>query len=382
MRLDGFFRTLPLPRWVSATVAICVGVVVALEFIATLLGLPQTSYLDALSVLLVGLLVALTSRWPAVGALLFPLVAIVSYATFDPSAFPMAIVPMAALVSRACTGRLCILASALTVLWLVTMIASGNYPWYECLLIAVLVVFGSGLGLSLRLAAMRNIRLSREVKIQEQARDKAVMDERRRIAAELHDVVAHDLTIIAMQARVLDTATEPEDRLEARQAIGDASRQALRDMRRMLGILYGPDTAASVAEAEETTGGLKLRLNEFAGLLQAQGIRTEVDMPDDLEVPRSLELTLIRIAQEATTNVLKHASHAPSARYAVETDDGSITLTVSNAKPTGRPHTEFPSSGFGLVGLRERASVYGGTIESGPTAAGWIVRATFETANA
>ncbi|WP_129661148.1 sensor histidine kinase [Rothia halotolerans] len=382
MRSAEFFRSLPLPRWVSAAVAICVGCVVILEFIATGVKLPDTSYLDAFSVLAVGILVALTSRWPAAGALVFLVVAIVSYAAFDPTAFPMAIVPMAALVARACTGRFCIVAGALTVVWLVVMIMVENYFWYECLLIGVLVVFGAGLGLSLRLAALRNMRLSQEVRIQEETREQAITDERKRIAGELHDVVAHDLTIIAMQARVLDTATDPEDRAEARQAIGDASRQALKDMRRMLGVLYGPDAPGAVPDGEETTGGLSLRIQEFAALLRAQGIGVKIEIPADLVLPRSLELTLIRIAQEATTNILKHAQGAPWARYVVESDERRLSLTISNAEPARRSHLEFPSSGFGLVGLRERASVYGGNIETGPIAGGWSVRATFETAAA
>jgi signal transduction histidine kinase len=329
-----------------------------------------------------GVIVVITGRWPTVGALTFLLVAFLSLPWIDPSSFPLALIPLSALVARYCSWQFSGVAGGLTAAWLALMVELGHYVWVNGALYFSLLLFGAALGASLKAAAKRTARLSHEVSVQEKRRDQAVSDERKRIAAELHDVVAHDLTIIAMQARVLDTATRPEDLAEARQAIGDASRQALKDMRRMLGVLYGPGAAGSTAEAEETTGGLILRVREFAGLLQAQGIQVEVDVPADLMVPRSLELTLIRIAQEATTNILKHASGAPWARYAVESLDRSITLTISNAAPTQHDHDDFPSSGFGLVGLRERASVYGGNIETGPIAGGWCVRATFETAAA
>ncbi|MCP3424993.1 histidine kinase [Rothia sp. AR01] len=382
MKPSELFKTLPLPRWVSLTITICVGCLIALEAGATFLGLPYTSYEDLVEICLVGALVALTGRWPAYGALAFLVASLFSLAWMEPALFRITTIPMAALVARTCSWQFGVLASCLTGLWAVILGLTGDTMWFDGVTLIFFVVLGTGLGLSIRLAALRNLRLSQEVRLQEEAREKAVTAERKRIAAELHDVVAHDLTIIAMQARVLDTATEPEDRLEARQAIGDASRQALKDMRRMLGILYGPDTAANVAEAEETTGGLRLRVHEFAGLLKAQGARVEVDMPADLEVPRSLELTLIRIAQEATTNILKHALGTPSVQYVVETGENSITLSVTNSRAIRRAHTEFPSSGFGLVGLRERVTVYGGAIESGPTAEGWMVRATFATTNA
>ena len=382
MRLSELFKTLPLPRWVSVTITVCVVCLVALEAGATYLGLPYTSYEDLLEIVIVGSLVALTGRWPAYGALTFFAAAMLTSPWIAPDIFRMAATPVAALIARSCSWRFCALTGVLTILWMVTLVVTNSNAWFEGLALMVFLVLGAGLGLSIRLSAMRNMRLSQEVRIQEEAREQAVADERKRIATELHDVVAHDLTIIAMQARVLDTAVKPEDRAEARQAIGDASRQALKDMRRMLGVLYGPGAAGNVAEADETTGGLVLRIEDFAALLRAQGIQVEIEIPTDLVIPRSLELTLIRIAQEATTNILKHAQGAPWARYTVESTERCLTLTVSNAEPVRRSHIEFPSSGFGLVGLRERASVYGGEITTGPIAEGWSVRATFETAAA
>lgn len=371
-----------MPRWVSVTITISVLGIVALEAGATYLGMPYTSYQDLLEICIVGSLVALTGRWPAYGALAFFAAAMLSLPWIEPALFRIAVIPIAALIARTCSWQFCILAGILTLLWTISLVIPIDNSWFESVALLVFVVLGTGLGLSIRLAAMRNMRLSQEVRIQEETREQAVADERKRIATELHDVVAHDLTIIAMQARVLDTAVKTEDRAEARQAIGDASRQALKDMRRMLGVLYGPGATGNVAEADETTGGLILRIEEFAALLRAQGIQVEIDMPEELVIPRSLELTLIRIAQEATTNILKHAQGAPWARYVVESDERRLSLTISNAEPARRSHLEFPSSGFGLVGLRERASVYGGNIETGPIAGGWSVRATFETAAA
>ena len=196
---------------------------------------------------------------------------------------------------------------------------------------------------------------------------RAVTDERLRIARELHDVVAHSMSIIAVQSGVgvhlLDR--QPEEARKALVAVEATSRQALVEMRRLLGVLrQEAEPRGSLAPAP----GLA-ELEALAAEVARAGVRVEARIEGTpFPLPAGLELSAYRIVQEALTNVVRHAGPA-TARVAVRYAPGRVAVEVVDdgrgGDPDGRRH-----GGLGIAGMRERAALYGGTLEAGPLPGG------------
>ena len=194
--------------------------------------------------------------------------------------------------------------------------------------------------------------------------DRAVADERRHIARELHDVVTHSLGVVVLQAqganRFLD-GREPEV-AQALEAIERSGRSSLVEMQRLLGLLRDEDEAASLAPQP--------RVAELPALtegLRAAGL--DVDLVFDgapTELEPAVDLSAYRIVQEALTNTIKHA-HATRARVVVHYLPDALELEITD---DGRANGSGGGGGRGLVGMRERAAFFGGHLEHGPLADG------------
>jgi signal transduction histidine kinase len=217
-----------------------------------------------------------------------------------------------------------------------------------------------------------------------EAADRAVGAERARIARELHDVVAHAMSVVAVQsgvgAHVIDA--QPEAAKRILETISDTSRDALSEMRRLLGVLRtgsgsGPDAG------DQDGGGELTPAPGLAGLDDLAARVTEAGVPVDLRVegrraalPAGVELAAYRIVQEALTNVLKHAGPA-QATVAVRYGEEAVRLVVTDdgrgAAPTGGNGNgagDGSHPGHGIVGMRERAELYGGSLAAGPRPGG------------
>ena len=199
---------------------------------------------------------------------------------------------------------------------------------------------------------------------EQQARARrAVAKERSRIARELHDVVAHRVSMMTVQAGAAKTIAR-HDLDAAVDAMGDverAGRQALGELRHLLGVLrpepddpqhLGPqpslaDVAALADELAATSADVTLTIEE---------------LPADL--PAALELSAYRIVQESVTNVVKHAGPEPAVDIAVTVDDRWLTIDVTNT--VGHASPGLPTSGYGIAGMRERATLLGGSLTAGP----------------
>jgi signal transduction histidine kinase len=209
--------------------------------------------------------------------------------------------------------------------------------------------------------AQREALLEREH--DEQAR-RAVADERLRIAQELHDVVAHSMGVIAVQAgvgaHVIDT--DPAEAKRSLDAISATSRGTLTEIRRLLGVLRADDRAGY-----QPAPGLA-DLDRLVADLDAAGLPVSVHVDGGRhDVPPGVDLTAYRIVQEALTNVLKHAGTA-SATVTVGYEPGAVRLEIVD---DGRGvNGRASGGGHGLVGMRERVGVYGGTLEAGPVPGG------------
>jgi signal transduction histidine kinase len=191
---------------------------------------------------------------------------------------------------------------------------------------------------------------------------RAVTEERLRIARELHDVVAHSMSIIAVQsgvgAHVLDS--QPEEARKALAAVEATSRQALVEMRRLLGVLRAEtEPRGSLVPAPGLAD-----VEALAAEVAQAGVRVEVRIEGTpAELPAGLDLSAYRIVQEALTNVVRHAGPA-TARVAVSYAADRVRVEVVDDGRGGDPGRDH--GGHGIAGMRERAELYGGTLEAGP----------------
>ena len=209
--------------------------------------------------------------------------------------------------------------------------------------------------------AVRQHRLYGEELLRQQAKraQERGVQERARIARELHDVVAHGMSVITVQAAYgrLVVETEPAQAIDALAAIEATGRQSLVELRRLLTMLRA---GGGVAEDEPAPGLTDLpRLVERTG---RAGVRVDLSMLGKPEtLGPGLELSAYRIVQEALTNVVKHAG-TDRARVTVEHRPGIIVLDIVDRGRGGDVRRE----GHGLSGMRERAALYGGTVLAGP----------------
>lgn len=249
---------------------------------------------------------------------------------------------------------------------------------------------GCRVGIAAQISARRADRLAElaeQLRREQQHRmRRAVAEEQRRIARELHDMVAHHMSVINVQSGLASYVfdSEPETARAALRTITETSKEGLGELRRMLTLLRGgPDGGAdepSGALAETVAGGAPYApmpglsgLGEMAERVRAAGVPVELRTEG---TPRPLapgvELCAYRVVQEALTNVIKHARPA-RATVVVAYRPRELTVTVTDDGRRGErplPANVPPSSGHGLIGMSERARLYGGTVDIGPRPGG------------
>jgi signal transduction histidine kinase len=187
---------------------------------------------------------------------------------------------------------------------------------------------------------------------------RAVVDERLRIARELHDVIGHSISLIAIQseAAARSARSNPDAVPAFLSGISAASRQALAEMRGVLAVLR-PDAEAELSPQP----GLE-QVGELVAGLRAGGLETRLEA-EPMQLPPGIALAVYRIVQESLTNVLKHAGADAKAGVTIVRSGGTVRVSVHDdgAGPSGRAS----STAHGIVGMRERAAVYGGTLRTG-----------------
>ncbi|SHE60012.1 Signal transduction histidine kinase [Streptoalloteichus hindustanus] len=202
----------------------------------------------------------------------------------------------------------------------------------------------------------------------------AVVEERNRIARELHDVVAHAVSVMIVQADGASYAmkTNPEIASKALGTISDTGRKALGELRRLVGVLRNDsETNAEYAPQPDASA-----LGELVEKMRQVGLPVRLTMTGDLaDLPTGVGLTVYRLVQEALTNTLKHAGPGASAQVVVARAENQIEVEVTD-DGLGRVNGSLVSGGNGLIGMRERVAVYNGVLEAGPRlGGGWRVRA-------
>lgn len=196
--------------------------------------------------------------------------------------------------------------------------------------------------------------------------------ERSRIAREMHDVVAHSVTVMVTLAEG-SAATAERDAARAGEAmrlVADTGRGALGEMRRMLGILAESESWDAARSPQPGTADLPELIEGFRGAGMPVRLTT-IGRPD---TEPALELTMYRIVQEGLTNALRHAAAASRVEVTVEyRGDAVEVLVIDDGRPPSTAHVE--GGGRGLIGMRERVALYGGSLEAAPrTGGGWRLR--------
>ncbi|MFE7765716.1 sensor histidine kinase [Streptomyces sp. NPDC057438] len=222
-------------------------------------------------------------------------------------------------------------------------------------------------------AEAAGLRAEQTALLAEMDRTQAIVSERARMARELHDMVANHLSAIAIHSTAALSLDDPDTSKQALGVIRENSVEGLAEMRRLIGILRdaGGDTEPSAAPTLDGLGSL-------VDGARTNGLDVTLDADHGGTLPAPVELAAYRIVQEALTNALKHASPG-RVTVALRRADGSLGIAVTS--PYGaRVHPSAPGSGAGLVGMRERVALLGGTFDAGPESAAhgkiWSVRAT------
>ncbi|MCD9874921.1 sensor histidine kinase [Streptomyces guryensis] len=229
-----------------------------------------------------------------------------------------------------------------------------------------------------QLAGLRERAARLEVERDQRSRLAAVT-ERARVAREMHDIVGHNLSVMITLADAGAYATDsaPERGKEALQLIGDTGRQALGELRRVLGVLREAADGPSAGPELSPQPGIA-DIGALCAKVRAAGLEVVYRTSGDVDALDSgVQLTAYRIVQEALTNTLKHADADTRVHLAIVETETRLNIRVQDTGPATPPGPY--EEGHGLVGMRERAALYGGTVSAGPAGGGgWSVEAVLD----
>lgn len=303
--------------------------------------------------------------WVATAALVFVLT--LSFVTGADSEVILAAAVATGLVTR--LGRTWLILSYAGVFLVGTAIVGRDAagPPVNIGIYLIIAAVSGAIGFLLRAALDRGRRLEEQLALRAQQEREAVLAERRWIAGELHDSIAHHLTVVALHVQMLDDAKTSRN---SQEAIGAAARKAMADLRFVIELAAddGPRTSGV------QTGDLAAAIDEARGEFEAAGhsVRGEGD-PHDERLPRIVEIIFARIVRESATNVLKYAGQGEIG-IVLHVDDDVAVLTVRSPLPV-EPRRELSSSRTGLNRMAERVLGASGEFSAGPVDAQWVVSA-------
>ncbi|WP_344448953.1 sensor histidine kinase [Actinocorallia aurantiaca] len=352
----------------------------ALVFMPTSLGpaaagLPPDPFLLAM---VFGLLTPLIwrRRWPRG---VFAVIGLVSFAQWlagvDPHVANVSVLVALYTVASRSTLRWALAAAAVSVFGFALPAFDGGQSFKSALnamatvTVFVVAILIFGIYLRTRRAYLQS--LEERALQAEQERDTqvrmAMAAERARIARELHDVIAHNVSVMVVQADGAAYAidTDVERARNALETISTTGRLALGEMRRLLGVLRESDDTGSYTP-QPGVG----QLGELVEQVREAGLPLEFTVEgEQKELPQGLQLSVFRIVQEALTNTLKHAGPGASASVRLRYEDGGVEIHVRD-DGHGTAEAENDGKGHGLAGMRERAALYGGTVRARPVPGG------------
>jgi signal transduction histidine kinase len=247
---------------------------------------------------------------------------------------------------------------------------------FNSVVFSVAWVVGIAIGHKFEEADEAKERAARAEREREERARLAVEEERTRIARELHDIVGHSVSVMTVQASAVRRLLKPEQEREreALEIVEQTGREALAEMRRLVGVLRRPEEAPALAPQPSLE-----HLGKLVEQAREAGLPVELRI-EGKSIPLSpgVDLTGYRLVQEGLTNAVKHAG-AAGAQVLVRYGNGEVEIVVSD---DGDGSGDGEKGGHGLVGMRERVAVYGGELEAGPRAeGGYVLRARLPVEN-
>ncbi|GAA3940087.1 sensor histidine kinase [Microbacterium soli] len=348
--------------------------IVMLAFLAVVLTVDVVSLITTGGITLVGSLFSISSTaifvlylwWPSVATGLLALAFTLSFFAGQDSSVLFAAALAAGMVMRLGSSALVLIyAGFFLVATAVVAYGDDTVPVNVGIYLVVATVAGA-VGYALRLAAARGRSLERRLAESAEQERQAVLAERRWIAGELHDSIAHHLTVVALHVQMLD---DPGVSADAQEAIRVAARKAMADLRFVIELADdGPRSEGP------QTGNLAEAVVEARSEIEAAGHEVQVGGdPHDERIPRIADIVFARILRESATNILKHAGPGTVA-VRLEVDDEHATLTIRSPLPA-TPRRDLPSSGTGLNRMAERVIGASGEFTAGEDAGDWQVQA-------
>ncbi|WP_447942947.1 sensor histidine kinase [Microbacterium aurum] len=368
-----FWEYRPLSPWARRALIVLIAVTLILDSLFRATNGGATSVVSAVVTTSATVAVALFAWRPTI-ATLAVMAASIAAAITGVSDSLLAGAAIVGLVAFTCSPALTAVYAAVWVVWLIVVVAGHDATFQPlgAIVIAVLSLLSLLTGVAIRQQSERAKTLATQLEATEREVAEQLRHERDLIADELHDIVAHEITIVALHAAVLERTEDSGTRTQSQTAIREAAVQALTDIRRVLGMVRGEENLSPerVPAPDSLEGALATSVKE----LRSAGIDVQVDVPEEVRLPNAPLLALIRVIRESATNVLKHATGARHVSISLRVEHDWVHLRISDDSPPA--HTAgLPSSGYGIVRLRERFRVFGGSFDARREPEGWVVSA-------
>ena len=323
--------------------------------------------------------VALFAWRPPFAAVTLIVASLVAAYAGGASDYLLSVVVILGLVAATCSVVVTTAYGIACLVWVVAEAMRENslLPPVGVAISAVLGLISLLIGITIRQQQVRWRSLAEQLEATEREVAEQLRSERDLIADELHDIVAHEITIVALHAAVLERTEDPQTRTQSQSAIREAAVQALTDIRRVLGMVRGEENLSP--ERIPSTDGLHGTIEAVCSELERAGIEVSVQVPDEVRLPSTSLVALVKVIRESSTNVLKHATGAQHVRIVLTVERGWAHLEFSDDSPPSRT-AGLPTSGYGLMRLRERFRVFGGSFDAARRPDGWFVTASLPLA--
>lgn len=364
----------PLGKWARRALIVLAGVTLVLDSLFRATNAGTESVASAVVTTSISIAVAVFAWRPPVGTVILIAVAIMASVTGVTDTLLAGAAPLG-LVAFSCSSQLI---AAYALVWLGWLVASvvrpdSGFAPLGGVVTAVVGLVAVLIGLAIRQQFERAKTLTQQLEATEREVAEQLRHERDLIADELHDIVAHEITIVALHAAVLERTEDEGTRTQSQTAIREAAVQALTDIRRVLGMVRGEENLSP--ERVPSADSLRGTLAAVSKELEQAGIEVTVEVPDEVRLPSASLVALIRVIRESATNVLKHATGARQVRIALTIERGWAHLEFTDDSPPART-AGLPASGYGIMRLRERFRLFGGSFDAYRGAAGWVVSAS------
>ncbi len=272
-----------------------------------------------------------------------------------------------------------------TLLWAISIVVVRSYDVGFIIIFVPLVAIAYFVALFARKYQEQRESDRKRIEDLRRKQQEAVEAERKAIARDLHDIVAHDITVISMQAKAAGFSGDPAVAQAALKVIGNTSKEALQDLRVMLNVLRsdGPatrvdgslvDSAGNAASSLEILIGVEVFAERLIDL--GHPTKTMAD-PRLAGLPQSAQAALYRVLQESTTNIVKHAEPHAACRIEALVVGDRVWLEIANSLPRHVMDQGFDIGGHssGIVGMSDRMAAFGGTLSAKRVRDDWVVRA-------